>query len=459
MISRLAIALLVLIALIGAAATGYLINAGPVGGALLTKQLCSLVFVSELPPALARKTYIESLIGPADRLFTHHIDRARQAVHVRGIGHEHTARFYPGLGCVLGTERPPLLVETVTVRRPTVAGIDLTLRRRTFDEAALEAALDRAFEEPTGVEGRRNTLAVAVRYRDRIVAERYAPHVNAATPLPGWSMAKSVTATLAGMLVHEDRLDLTAGELYPSWAAPDPRAQITAEQLLRMTSGIDIEENGSGLDANSHMLFLEPSTIAFAVQRGLATPPGSAFAYSSGSTMLLQGVLTDRAGGREAIQGLVRTLFDTLGMHSAVLEPDPAGMFVGSSFLFASARDWTALGQLYLNGGVWNGTRLFDPGWSTYVSERTPQSGDRAYGAGFWRPQPAARYEGQGVPPLPPETYAAQGLQNQALFVLPAQELVIVRLGATASGAYWQSGQWDLVADVLAAMKPADETL
>ena len=444
------IALLVIATVAGAALTGYLINAGPVGAALSAKQLCSLVFVSGLDPQRARTLYLKTLLGPANRLFRIDVDRARQQVRVEGVGTGASANHYPGLGCVLGPA-PAQLEQTITVRRPEPVGVDFALREQHFNGEALEAALDRAFAESEATGGVRNTLAVAVRFRDRIVAERYAPGISAATPLPGWSMAKSFTATLAGMLAADGRLDLDARELFPEWREPDLRAAITPDQLLRMLSGIDLDENGSGLDPNSRMLFLEPDSVAFARGRGLRASPGGRYAYTSGSTMLLQGYLTRLVGGPAPMQRLVRKLVDTLGMHSSVFEPDPAGTFVGSSFLLASAQDWTRLGQLYLNRGRWGERQLFDSDWVDYVSLPSKPSGDQVYGAGFRRAQPAGRYLAAGVPALPEETLSALGLQNQALYILPSAELVIVRLGAT--GRYWASGQWQLVADILAARR------
>ena len=454
MIGKLALALLLLITVGGAALTGYVINAGAVGAALIAKQLCSLHFISGLDVDRARRLYIRSLLGPGDRLFSIGLDSAQRSVSVRGAGQRATAFYHDGLGCVLDRPAPPL-TETVTINRAPPEAIDHGHRSSHFDQQALEAALDRAFAEPgaAGANGRaqRNTLAIAVRHRGRLVAERYAPGIGPQTPLPGWSMAKSFTATLAGMLVHEGLLDLEATGLFPAWRAPDPRAAITPDHLLRMVSGIDIVENGSGLDPNSQMLFTEPDALAFAVARPLRAAPGSTFAYTSGSTILLQGLMTRLAGGRDAMQARVRALFDQLGMHHSTFEPDPAGLFVGSSFLFASARDWTRLGQLYLNEGRWGDTQLFAPEWVTYAGTPSPESADRAYGAGFWGTRPDHVYAPHGVPPLPADTLAAHGLQNQALYIIPSAGLSVARLGATRG--YWQSGEWDLVADLLAAQR------
>ncbi|MFK7915392.1 MAG: serine hydrolase domain-containing protein, partial [Pseudomonadales bacterium] len=315
------------------------------------------------------------------------------------------------------------------------------------DQAALEQALDNAFAGPA----QRNTLAVVVRHNGALVAQRYAPGVGPQTPLPGWSMAKSATATLVGIMQQRGLLHVNDQQLFDAWPQRDHRSSISLNQLLRMLSGIDIEENGSGLDTNSITLFTKDDSAGYAMGRGLRAAPGSRFDYSSGSTLLAARYLTEVAGGPEPMYALIRELFDSLGMHTAILEPDAAGTFVGSSFMSASAQDWAKLGQLYLNRGRWNDAQLFAPEWVDYVSRITAQSKARRYGAGFMGRRPLAVYAEHQAPPPPADTIAGHGLQNQALYIVPSEDLVVVRLGA--SGNYWQSGEWQLLADVIAAKR------
>lgn len=147
MIARFGLLVLLLLTLLGAALTGYVINAGPVGAALIAKQVCSLHFLSGLSPERARSLYIRSLLGPGDRLFSHELDAGEQSISVRGAGRSATAYFYPGLGCVLGAPDAPL-TETVLLNDPPAEAVDLAHRRQHFDQQALETALDRAFAEP-----------------------------------------------------------------------------------------------------------------------------------------------------------------------------------------------------------------------------------------------------------------------------------------------------------------------
>jgi CubicO group peptidase (beta-lactamase class C family) len=429
----------------------YVRTAAPVGAGLMAKQLCTLVFESRLPPERARQLYFKTLLGPVERIFEHRVVAEDRSVRITGGGAHALARHRDGLGCTLIHDgAPPSELQPVTLAGPRPReAIDAAVRGRHFDGDAIEAALDAAFAGPRG----RNTLAVAALFDGALVAERYAPGVTPVTPLPGWSMAKSATATLAGIMAHRGLIKVTDRALFPAWQDPDHRADITLDQLLRMTSGIDLEENGSGLDPNSRMLFTTHDAAAYAVGRGLRNAPGSTFAYTSGSTVLAARYLTDRIGGAVPMYALIRELFDTLGMHSAVLEPDGADTFIGSSFMVASARDWAKLGQLYLNNGQWQGTQLLAPDWVSYVSTPTKESGERRYQAGFMGQRPPHVYAPHGAPPPPADTLAGHGLQNQALYILPEANMVIVRLGA--SGRYWESGEWQLVSDLLAARRSA----
>lgn len=448
MLRKFFIALLLILPVLGAIGVWYVRTASPVAAGLIAKQLCTLVFTAKLAPDHARSLYFETLIGPAQRFFRHRIND--YSVTVTGIGQKATALHRSGLGCTLihnMTAHDLPLTPVETIKAPPPQTIDHLARSSSFDQVALERALDTAFAGPA----QRNTLAVVVLYQGALVAERYATGIDAATPLPGWSMAKSATATLAGLMQHRGLLHTTDEQLFSQWSSRDHRSKISLNALLRMQSGIDIEENGSGLDTNSTMLFTQDDTAAYALQQGLRAAPGSDFAYSSGSTLLAARYLTEVAGGPDAMYELIRELFDTLGMHSAILEPDAAGTFVGSSFMSATAQDWAKLGQLYLNRGRWQGQQLFAPEWVEYVSRISAESENRRYGAGFMGRRPLPLYAEHQAPAPPADTLAGHGLQNQALYIVPGEALVVVRLGATRG--YWQSGEWQLLADVIAAKR------
>lgn len=428
---------------------------------LMAKQLCSLVFVTGLDADLARQQILEPVAGPLQRQFRHKVLNEPQGVEVSGLTAMATALYRQGYGCTLLRDQTQdslqPLTEVVTINRQ-VEGVDVQVRQQHFNPSALEEALSRAFDESkpnpnkNDKYNQRQTLAIAVRYQGALVAERYAPGLGPNTALPGWNMATSTTTTLAGMLEHKGLVKVADKALFNEWSATDNRSKITLDHLLRMTSGIDLEETDSGLDDNSTMLFHNSNAAAYALEQGVQDLPGKRWHYSGGSTVLAAHYLTQKAGGPAQMYTQIRDLFDTLGMHSAVLEPDASGTFLGSSFMLASARDWSKLGQLYLQQGVWEQKRLLPEGWVDYVTTKTSAADPyRRYGAGFWLAADPGIYSQQNVPALPPNTFSARGRQGQAMHVVPSEELVVVRMGATREP--WASGEWDLVADIIAARR------
>lgn len=444
-----ALVIVVISAALGLGLALFVRVAAPVGTALAAKQLCSLAYVSGLERGFARAAYVERHVWPLGMDLEVRYDDAARSVETTGFRlWSARARFRPGLGCTLlhGGARLAGLTLPSVVADPISPDPDHA--RARFDNAALEEALDAAFSDPPGGPPR-NTLAVVILHQGRLVAERYAAGIAETTALPGWSMTKSVTATLAGILARENRLDVdTAGAIVEWRGTDDPRAAITVDHLLRMTSGLAIREDQTGADPNSRMLFLEADGAAYSAGRPLQAEPGTHWEYMSGNTVLASRRIREITGGSlESVIGFARAqLFEPLGMATAVLEPDPSGTPVGSSFMLASARDWARLGQLYLNGGRWNGRRIVSADWIDYVTRHTPTSGEENYGAGFWINDAP---EGRRWPTLPPDTYAADGFQHQRISIVPSRQLVVVRLGATWGD---PSHLERLAADVIAAL-------
>lgn len=305
------------------------------------------------------------------------------------------------------------------------------------DTARLAAELDRVFgpdnEETNGHLGL--SLAVVVVQGGRIVSERYHPDLAAAEPLVSWSMAKSVTQALAGILVRDDRLDL--GPLKIEQWAFDDRASITVSQLLAMRSGLawveeyEAEDDGTLTDVLEMLLGAGSDDVArFASGKGLAHPPGDHYYYSSGTTNIVSWAVGQALGGggvgvdeREALtrRFMEEELFGPLGMRSADPRFDRSGTFVGSSFLYATARDYARFGLLYLRDGVWDGQRILPEGWVDLA--RTPQALEpdslNWYGQHWW------------VYPCSHGSFRASGYEGQVVVVVPGLDLVIVRMGKT----------------------------
>ncbi|MCI5043944.1 MAG: beta-lactamase family protein, partial [Aquisalinus sp.] len=278
--------------------------------------------------------------------------------------------------------------------------------------------------------------------------------IDATTRLPGWSMTKSVTATIAGILVQQGKLDVTEAGALKEWRGTGaPQEDITVDHLLRMTSGLLMTERNNGRDPNSQMLFIEPDGAHYSATRELHQPVGSYYEYMSGSTVLAMRAAQEAIGGdlRTAYDFIRDELFLPLGMTSAVIEPDQSGTFVGSSFMMATARDWARFGQLYVDGGQVSGEQIIPTDWSDYVTKHTEQSGANGYGASFWIITDAQRESDETLAALPEDTFSARGFQGQYTHMIPSEQLVVVRLGATND--YWVDDPELLPLQVLQAMK------
>jgi CubicO group peptidase (beta-lactamase class C family) len=276
-------------------------------------------------------------------------------------------------------------------------------------------------------------------YDGRIVAERYADGFDQDTPLIGWSMTKSVVNALLGILVKEGKLALDAPAPLPEWqGTDDPRRGITLAQLLHMTSGLAFDEDYADPLADvTYMLFGVPGAADFAVAKPLRATPGSLWSYSSGTTNILSYAIRRAVGDADYHAFPQRALFDRIGMTGAVLETDAAGTFVGSSFMYATARDWARFGLLYLQDGVWSGERILPEGWVAFSRSPAPAAPNGKFGAHFWPLIPEEFRCGSDVPDLPEDAFHAVGHEAQFVTVIPSRKLVLVRLGAARYPCSW----------------------
>ena len=214
----------------------------------------------------------------------------------------------------------------------------------------------------------------------------------------------------------------------PEWRrAGDPRREIEIEHLMRMTSGLDLDETNSGFDPSSRM-FLEGDTAAYAVNAKMIAPLGRRWHYSSPTTQILARIVRDAVGGPEQTLAFAwRELFNPLGMRNVTLEFDASGTLQGSTYMLASARDWAKFGLLYLNDGVVGGKRILHEDW---VDLRRRNGLDTDYAAGFWTNRsehPNAK--GRVRLGIPRDAFSASGDLGQRIVIMPSQRLVVVRLG------------------------------
>ena len=297
---------------------------------------------------------------------------------------------------------------------------------RHVDGERLERMLSHAFADPAP-EDFGETHALVIVQAGRLVLERYGKGLGCEDTCRSWSMAKSITQALAGILVGDKRLDVFAPADVPEWRA-DERAAITLDHLLRMSSGLKFVEVYSPDQPSDviEMLFGRGAadTASFAASFPLAHSPGSVFSYSSGTTNIVSRCVARALGasGTTFETFMRERLFSPLGMTSAAPRFDEAGTFIGSSFCFATARDFARFGLLYLRDGVWEGGRILPPGWVDYARTPTFQQADCAdgpYGAHWWL----------GL--AGPGTFSANGYEGQHIVICPDSDLVIVRNGAT----------------------------
>ena len=408
-------------------------------------QLCSATFVAGLDPNEFYNEAIKPKLGPIGALLQYEVDRQQRevrtsfaglvrsrAVHDRPFGCRvlhpgREARFFQGEA----GDRERLVVSPSRIAGPGVVA-------PVNDK--LSEALEHAFvESETGP--RRFTKAVVVLHRGRVVGERYASGVTPATPLIGWSMTKSVTNALLGILVRNGKLDMQRPAPIAEWSAKpgDPRRSITADQLLRMASGIGCGQSlktgpTTIFDADTQMEFDMGDQSAFAANASLRANPGTEWRYTNCNFILLSRMIRDAAGGdaKSSRKFIERELFAPLGFEQATLKYDSAGVPLGTIHLWASARDWARFGLLYLRDGVTErGQRILPEGWVDYSARLTPQSADYyGYGEGFWMQRGnSAAARARIAAGFPADSFMAKGSQGQYTIVIPSHDLVIVKLG------------------------------
>lgn len=426
------------------------------------KNLCSGHFVS----GFSGQQMMDEAIVPASsvlRRTSHQFDERNMFVDVTLMGlFKRRAVFAPGIGCTLlapgQLERDfavtPIMPFAAPSNAPWPAGngaANRDLAAVNYD--ALDAAINEAFAEPY-LPDRRNTKAVVVIYNGELIAEQYATGVDLATPLHSWSMAKSVTNMQVGILVGRGDLDLMAPAPIPEWqGADDPRGDVSLDQLLRMSSGLEFDETYA-LDSDAtRMLALVPDAGGFAASKPLAYEPDTHWAYSSGTTNILSRMIRQTVGGstQDHYSFVQENLFLPIGATTAIFEPDASGTFISSSYMYASARDWARLGQLALQDGVWNGARILPAGWMDYSVAPTPTTDLNIYGAQFWlNLNPDRDGRDRYWPTVPTDAFSMNGYQGQYTISIPSEGLVIVRMGFTPDTSL--AGVNELVSGIIAAI-------
>ena len=240
-------------------------------------------------------------------------------------------------------------------------------------------------------------------------------------------MTKSITSTIYGILQHQGKIDVNTKAPIAAWQNDD-RKEITIHNLLQMNSGLEWDEDYNSISDVTKMLFLERDMTKLQADKKLVGKPNETWYYSSGTTNLLSGILRQQFDTHQVyLDFWYNELIDKIGMHSMVVEADLAGNYVGSSYSWATPRDWAKLGLLYLHNGTWNDEVLFDKRWVDYATTPTPTSNGR-YGAQIWLNKGGFHKD------VPKNMFSFNGYQGQNVFILPDQEMVIVRMSLTENG-------------------------
>jgi CubicO group peptidase (beta-lactamase class C family) len=318
-----------------------------------------------------------------------------------------------------------------------------------FNIEKMKAVVEEAFMEP-GPDKLRRTRAILVVYDGQIVVEKYADGFDRTSLHHGWSMTKSITNALVGILVRQGRLDINQPAPISLWKN-DERKKITINNLLHASSGLDWKEVYAGPSDATIMLFRKGNAGLFAADHPLSVQPETDFYYSSGSTNILSWIIRQTVGDTAYYAFPSKELFYKLGMYNTVIEPDAGGTLVGSSFSFATARDWARFGLLYLNNGNYNGEQLLPENWVQYTVTPAVAAEKGEYGAQFWLNagapgNPADRY----FPDVPSDLFWADGYEGQNVFILPSRKLVVVKL-SLSQGDYLDDNRF--LADLLTALR------
>ena len=408
------------------------------------KTMCSAVFITGLDLDFAAENvgYFTGPYAERKKMGKPVVDRANKTVSVplpNGVAR--VAKYLGSQGCVtlpIGQTDVSYKTETVSSRLPPAASTPWPMGDvlskdplpSPINAAKLEQALNAAFDPPASM-----TAAFVVTYKGRLIGEKYGPNITNQTPLESWSMGKSLTATLMGILIHQGVYKLDQPAPIPEWqTAGDPRQKIRIMDLMHMSSGIRIKApDDPDFDPTStypdHLYLYTGSVNSFhyAATRPQQWPPNTIGRYRNTDPVLINYLtkLAVEKRGEDYLSFPRRALFDKIGIRTFVMEADPFGDFLTQGYELASGRDWARLGNLYLQDGVWNGERLLPEGFATFVSTPAPAwvaDGRPIYGGFFW-------LNTQSTYPVPKEAYYMSGAGGQTTMIIPDHDLVVVRIG------------------------------
>lgn len=418
----------------------YLWQALPVISAYGSKTLCSCAYLGGRMADDVINNELGSILFSAGSFRLNTADSSASGS-VLGMARR-KAVYRKGLGCTLVNEISEDELRAQTLKPPSARPYDADTvlwpagnklpetSMDLYNMKKLNEIADSLFAEPES-KALRRTRALLIVHNGNIILEKYAKGFGRESRMAGWSMTKSLTNGIIGILVKEGKLSLNQSALLEEWKN-DNRSSITLDHLMQSSSGLQWQEDYSGPGATTTMLFKKKDAGRYAAQFPPEHPPGEVFYYSSGTTNILSHIARSHIDEAVYPAYVYHELFYKAGMFSLVIEPDPGGTLVGSSFSWATARDWARFGLLYLNDGYWLGERILPEGWVEYSV--TPAKGAKKgeYGAQFWlNAGEPGNAKNRLFPDLPDDMFYMAGYEGQYVFIIPSENLVVVRLGLT----------------------------
>ncbi len=436
----------VLLLIIGIAGK-YIIDRSMIFTGYAAKNLASGLFIAErTQESLEAEDLKFSLVS----LASNKVDYDNRVVFSNFLGFgKQTAIYRQGLGVCLVSENDN--IEELKKEKLELSSIPDSLALKAwprgdrlsnkiqdyFDTLKLRQAIDNAF-----LKG--NTRSIIVAYDTIAMTERYAEGFSKDSKILGWSMTKSIVSAMIGLLNKEGKIDINKAAPIEEWKNDD-RKNITTRSLLNMTSGLKWNEDYGDISEVTRMLYEESNVSKLAINQPKAYPPDSIWYYSSGSTNILSEIVKRKFNHIEDYWNFpYENLFHKISMYNTMMETDASGNFVGSSYTYATTRDWTRFGLLYLKNGIWYGDTILSPEWVKFTYSEAPNSNGE-YGAQFW-----LNKSGQKLPDAPPDVYYADGYQGQRVYIIPSKNLVITRMGLTIKKDFDYN---KMLAEIIAAMK------
>ncbi len=288
----------------------------------------------------------------------------------------------------------------------------------------LNELLDTCFDAP-GNKPFKKTLGIAVVYNNQLIAEKYLNGYDFNTMFHGWSMTKTITGALAGILADEGKLNLDEPAGFREWKN-DARKDIKVKDIIQMSSGLDWIENYFTVSDATIMLMHKDDMLASVLDNKLAFPPGKHWRYSSGDANLLSGIIRNRINNDANYHNFIYTkLFYPTGMLHTKVETDGNGLFVASSYCYGATRDWARFGMLFLNNGVFAGDTILSKKWIDFM--KTPaKASNGSYAGTFWLKE---SHPERALKDVPDDVFFADGFLGQRVYVIPSKKLVVVRMG------------------------------